>query len=192
MTQLDDACDTITRLLPQARELITEPDTDNTTTTHAQPGSRPPWNTAAANATMDAHEGLRRLEASIRRDALGHLGNRRPGDDANTYKAIAAIQNLGNAITTDAAAQAARILDRWSRAIQQLPAIDTDEPWQRRKAPCPYCQLPMLRIRPRAGEVTCIRYGTCRDDNGRHPFGRLDVSRTTSEPSIYWNDGRIT
>jgi len=50
----------------------------------------------------------------------------------------------------------------------------------------------MLRVRPRSGDVTCLRYGACRDHDGHHPAGRLDISHLTSEPVIRWNDGLVT
>ena len=192
MTGLDDACADIARWLPEAAALTAEPDTEPAATATSQPASRPPWNPAAATAALDAHEGLRRLEAALRLAVTGHPGPRRGGSDANTYAAIAAIQNLGNAVTTRAAAQAAAILARWARQIQELPAIDQAEPWRRIQAPCPYCGHVMLRVRPRSGEVTCLRYGACHDHDGRHPAGRLDISHLTSDPVIRWNDGLVT
>jgi hypothetical protein len=191
MTQLGDACAAIRDWLPEARALTAEPDTDGTAG-HGQPESRPPWNQAAADAAMDAHEGLRRLEAAMRMDVTGHPGPRRGGSDASTYAAIAAIQNLGEAVTTRAAAQAARIIDRWSRQIQQLPAIDTDEPWRRIQHPCPYCGYAMLRYRPRAGDVTCLRWGACHDSNGHHPAGHVEPSQLNGNAIVRWNDGLVT
>ena len=189
--QLAEACAAIIAWLPAALELITEPDADGTTGT-GQPASRPPWNAAAAAAALDAHEGLRRLEASLRLAVTGHTGPRRGGSGHQTTQAINAIQALGNGVTTQAAAHAASIIDRWTRQIQELPAIDQAEPWRRLDATCPYCGFAMLRVRPRAGEITCLRYGACTDADGKHPAGRIDISRLTGEPIISWNDGLIT
>jgi hypothetical protein len=174
MTDLAASCADIATWLPIAQALVTEPDTDGTTR-GGKPGSHPPWNSAAANAVMDAHAGLRALEASLRLEVTGRTGPRRGGSDANTAAAIAAIEALGNAVTTAAMAQAARVLDRWSRQIQELPAVDEAEPWRRVHAICPYCKFSMLRVQPREGTVTCLRYGACRDADGHHPVGRMDV-----------------
>ena len=190
-TRLAEACALIAECLPVALQLVTEPDADGTTGT-GQPSSRPPWNQAAASAAMDAHEGLRRLEASLRLAVTGHTGPRRGGSDASTAAAIAAIEALGNGVTAHAMAQAAKILDKWSRQIQELPAVDQAEPWRRIAATCPYCKFDMLRVRPRSGEVTCLRYGACRDMDGRHPAGHLDASRLTGDWGIRWNDGLVT
>ncbi len=190
MTAITDACATITRWYPAAAALVTQPDTDGTHI-HGQPGSKPPWNPAAASAYLDAHEGIRRLEASLRIAVTGRPGPRRGGTDANTLAAIDAIENLSHAITQQAADLAARILQRWAVPIEQLPAIDHAERWQRvPDACCPYCQTPMLRLQPRSGRVTCGHYGACYDANGNHPHGRVQTSYT-GDPVVAWDDGLV-
>jgi len=192
VSELAEACAAIAAWLPAALDLAAEPDADGTTGT-GQPGSAPPWNAAAAAAAMDAHEGLRRLEASLRRDVTGSTGRRRGGSDLATAKAIRAIEDLGASVTARNAALAARILDRWVRAIQELPAVDQAEPWRRLEGvTCPYCKHPMLRVRPRQGIVTCLRYGACRDGDGRHPAGHMDISQLSGSPVIRWQDGLVT
>jgi hypothetical protein len=188
---LGESCTAIATWLPVAQALTTEPDISGVTA-HGAPSSRPPWNSAAGNAAMDAHEGLRRLEAALRLAVTGRPGVRRGGSDANTAAAIDAIENLGQAVTVQAMAAAARILDRWVRQIQELPAVDEAEPWRKVAAACPYCRFPMLRVRPRSGEVTCLRYGACSDGDGQHPVGRLDVSVLSGDPLIRWADGLVT
>lgn len=188
MTELADRCADLARWLPVAAALTAEPDEDGTAGT-GQPGSAPPWNAAAAAAAMDAREGVRRLEASMRRDVTGRTGRSRGGSDANTVAAIAAVERLGHGVTVTGAAMAARILERLTRKIRELPAVDDAEPWRRVSAACPYCGFAMLRVAPRSGQVTCLRYGACADSDGRHPMGRLEVSALTGDPQIRWADG---
>ena len=188
MTTLPEACKVITIWLPEAVKLTPEPDVDGTSG-DGQPGSRPPWNAAAANAALDAHEGLRRLEAAIRHAVTGHPGIRRGGSDANTAEAIKAIEHLGAGMTAAAAAEAARILDRWSLAVQQLAAIDEAERWLKVSGvACPYCGYPMLRMSPRSGRVTCMHFGACFDADGNHPQGQVDRS-VGGDPMVSWADG---
>ena len=188
MTTLPEACKVITIWLPEAVKLTPEPDVDGTSG-DGQPGSRPPWNAAAANAALDAHEGLRRLEAAIRHAVTGHPGIRRGGSDANTAEAIKAIEHLGAGMTAAAAAEAARILDRWSLAVQQLAAIDEAERWLKVSGvACPYCGYPMLRMSPRSGRVTCMHFGACFDAEGNHPQGLVDRS-VGGDPMVSWADG---
>jgi hypothetical protein len=193
ITAISEQCADLRRLLPAAAAVLAEPDADGTASRGGVPGTRPPWNAAAASALLDAHEGVRRLEASMRRDVTGHTGPKRGGSDANTIAAIKAIEALAHAVGDDAAADAGRILERWSRRIRELPAVDESQPW--RKMPgvqCPYCGFPMLWVQARAGRVACLRGGACLDGDGRHPIGRLDVSRLTGDPLIQWADGLVT
>jgi hypothetical protein len=185
------SCADLARWLPAATVLTRHPDTGGSTGS-GQPGSRPPWNTAAANAVTDAAEGVRRLEASLRRDVTGRPGRRRGGSDANTAAALKAIENLGRAVGVDDADAAARCVQRWTRAIQQLPAVDEAEPWRRVPAACPYCGFSMLRVQARSGRIACLRGGgACTDGDGRPPVGQLDVSQLTGDPLIRWADGLV-
>lgn len=185
---LGASCADLAALLPAAADLITQADADGTAGT-GQPGSRPPWNSAAAHAVMDAHEGVRRLEASLRLEVAGHTGPKRGGSDANTMDALRAIEALGHGVTEDDAAMAARIISRWARAIRELPAVDEAERAQKITAPCPYCHFPMLRFFPRSGRVTCLRYGVCFDADEKHPVGTMEVGRLGAQ--VRWNDGLV-
>lgn len=187
---LTESCADLRHWLPIAQELTTEPDQDGTAT-GGKPGSRPPWNPSAANAAMDAHAGLRRLEASMRLAVTGHTGTMRGGSDGNTSAAIAAIEALGNALSVEAMTVAAHVLDRWSVAIQQLAAVDKVERWQRvQGAACPYCGNTMLRLSPRAGRVTCLRFGACFDGDGQHPVGFVQQG-LDGTPLVAWSDGLL-
>lgn len=185
---LGEHCADLAAWLPAAIALIAENDADGTAGT-GQPGSRPPWNGAAAAAVMDAHEGIRRLEATLRQAVAGHPGPKRGGSDANTMAALKAIEALGHGVTMADAAEAARFLDRWSRAIRELPAVDEAERAQKITAPCPYCGFPMLRVFPRSGRVTCLRVGICLDADGRHPVGTMEVGLSGAQ--VRWNDGLV-
>ncbi len=189
---LSGSCADLARWLPVAAALMAEPDIEDGT--DAMPGvpspySRPPWNPAAANAALDAHEGLRRLEASLRLAVNGHPGPRRGGSTVNTFRALDAIGDLGAGVTAGAAARAARYLDGLTRPVEQLPAVDRAERPQRLTFPCPYCKIGMLRAFPRAGIVTCLPYGACWDGNGQHPKGMMEVGRLG--PQVRWADGLV-
>jgi hypothetical protein len=187
---LEDRAAELAALLPAAAALMAVPDDDGAGVS-GRPGSRPPWNPSAANAALDAHEGIRRLEASLRLAVTGSTGPRRGGSDAATLAALDAVGALGEAVTTTAAAAAARILCRWSLAIQQLPAIDEAERPRRVSWECPYCRLPMMRLFPRAGLVVCLRGGfACADADGNPPKGHARQGRFG--PQIEWEDGLVT
>jgi hypothetical protein len=193
-TAVTDAAADLTRAITTAETLITQPDTAPAVPGGAT-GSTPPWNAAAANAALGAHQLARRLEASLRYAVTGHCGPPRGGSDANTAAAITAITRLAEAVSDDSAALAARLMDQASAAVDRLPAVDTADVWQHLRAPCPYCGLGMLRAcmsGERYGEVTCLRYGACVDREGRHPRGRLGVNGVTGDGLVAWADGLVT
>jgi hypothetical protein len=184
------SCAELAAWLPAAAALIAVPDTDGTAGS-GQPGSAPPWNTPAAYALTGAAEGIRRLEASMRRDVTGRYGPKRGGSDVNTMAALKAIENLGHGVAADDAEAAAALLQRWTRAVWQLPAVDKAEPWLRvQGATCPYCTTGTLRLQRRAGRVTCSRYGACADTGGSHPAGFVQHS-VSGDPIVAWADGFI-
>jgi hypothetical protein len=208
-TDLAESCAALAKLLPVARALTARPDTDGTTG-GGQPSSRPPWNQAAENAVLDAHEGVRRLEASWRLIVTGHTGPRRGGSDANTMAAIKAAVALAYGLPVRHIheydddgnrkpgpcrchhCRSVRFLERLMRPIEEHPAVDKAEPWRRVAGiACPYCGYPMLRVRPREMTVTCLRYGICRDSGGQHPVGHMEISRLTCDPIVRWNDGLV-
>lgn len=213
MTALAEACADLATWLPRAGALITEPDTDGTTG-GGKPGSSPPWNPAAAAAYFDAAPFLRGLEASARLAVTGHPGPARGGSDGNTRAALAALRRFSyplQRIHDDAPREfdgqgrmlpcrcafcrAGQHAERLAAAIQRLPAIDEDdaERWQRiTGSVCPFCGLGMLRAQVRARRLTCLRYGSCTDSNGRHPVGEMTRSRLDGSPVIEWADGLVT
>jgi hypothetical protein len=189
---VSDAAAALSDAITTAEALITEPDTTPAGAIGGAAGSAPPWNTAAANALLDAHQLTRRLEASLRHAVTGHCGSPRGGSDANTAAAIAAITRLAEAVSDDSAALAARLMDRATAAVDRLPAVDTADVWRRVVGSCcPYCGLGMLRVQARSGVVTCLRYGACSDSDGKHPVGHLGISQLTGDPLIRWNDGLV-
>lgn len=196
MTALQECCAELARWLPAAQALITEPDSDGTRS-RGQPTSRPPWNPTAATAVLDAHEGTRRLEASLRMAVTGHPGPRRGGSGGNTRAAITAISQLGYAVSVDGQRLAATIITRWVTTIQQLPAVDEIPRWERlRHGPgglspsCPFCGCYSLRVAVRSGVVVCVLPG-CTDRDGNRPQARMELGAVSAEPSLVWQDGTV-
>jgi hypothetical protein len=190
------AADELGRGLAAAARLISRPDVTATSSRAATPaGSAPPWNTAAAAAVLDAHEGIRRAEASLRRQVTGHPGDRRGGSTVNTYRALDAVVRLAEAIPDEDRVRIARILRRWDAATRRLTAVDQLARWipiraqaGGRPPACPYCRTFSLRVAERSGVIVCF-YPGCADADGERPYGRLDMSRITGDPVIAWNDG---
>ncbi len=195
--------------------LIAEADTDPGLRRRGQMESRPPWNSEVANAYLDAHQLVRRLEASLRAVVAGNAGHPRGGSDANTAEAIRAISRMATAASAiytnepaarrepdgrklTAAQLASRILERMNRLIGQLPAVDEFPKWDKIRAGpdglpprCPNCGTFSLRVAVQSGIVCCFLPG-CVDLDGNHPpQARLDMSKLNGEPVLAWADGTV-
>src|SRR5689334_18946530 len=102
---LQEACAALPPALAAAAALIAAPDADGSTA-HGKPGSRPPWNAAAANVAMDAHAGIREIEADMFYAVTGRPRRPRGGSDGNTLAAIRGTVSLSASVPQDAAQDA--------------------------------------------------------------------------------------
>jgi hypothetical protein len=184
--------------LPTHSVLIVDQDAVPGNGRRPAPTTRTPGNTQAINAQMDAHELVRRLEASLRLSITGHTGRRRGGSDKQTFAAIRSIDRLGEAISPHARSLAARLIDRAATVIGQLPAVDEIPRWTKiRSGPgglppkCLNCGTFSLRYEPTGGRICCVMPG-CRDLDGRMPpQGRLELSKIDGSPTLVWHDGTV-
>jgi hypothetical protein len=158
--------------------------------------SAPPWNQRSADALLDAHELVRRLEASIRLYVAGRTGRKRGGSDGNTRAALKAIAAMSSSVPPDAAREAARLLNRAATRIEQLAAVDTVPTWVSvGRGPdgalirCYACGLPTLRFARTSGIVICI-FPACPGGDDQMPVqGHVEVSRFTGEAVLAFRDG---
>jgi hypothetical protein len=195
--------------------LIAEADTDPGVRRSGSMESRPPWNSQVANAYMDTHQMVRRLEASLRLVIAGNRGPARGGSDANTTEAIRSIARMATAASViytsvpvskrepdgrklTAAELASRILDRMIRLIGQLPAVDEFPKWEKIRAGpdglpprCPNCETFSLRVAVQSGIVCCFLPGCADLDGNSPPQARLDMSKLNGEPVLAWMDGTV-
>lgn len=185
---LDEPLDDLRTWLPRSAALISEPDTDGTAG-HGKPGSRPPWNQSSANATWDAVAVIADVRA-----LFAFLVHGRPGQAypyAATGAALDAIGRLGEAVPQAYVRRAERDLSRAVLPMLRLNAIDEEEtPQSLPEFRCPYCQIAMTRLLPKAGMVYCTRYGSCTDANGKTPKGWCRDGRF-GQGEIQWDDGYV-
>lgn len=196
--ELADLLDDLAALLP---EPIGDPTVGTTAHRKHVAGSPAPWHQEAGMVLMTAHEGVRRLEASMRRDVTGGLGRRRGGSLGNTSSALAAVCNLSYGVPDASARKATRIIGIWISQAKVLRDIDQAPRWEPlRTAPaksgtgrlapaCPYCSTYSLRTARVSGAVRCFN-PACRDNNGDAPCGQLLEAPYTGHPMIVWADGR--
>lgn len=193
---------TLTRqggLLDHLHDLLPEPVADptiGTTTKNKTIGSPAPWHTEAAAALFDIHEGARRLEASLRRDVSGRLGDKRGSSDQNTAFALKSISRLAEGLSDDQIRAAARIVGRWVTRAQQIRDIDTTAKWEglprvpgHLPPACDYCGTFGLRVNRNSGTVRCCN-PECVDENGDRPTAQMAIGKFTGRASLTWADGR--
>jgi hypothetical protein len=153
---------------------------------------------AAGRAVMTTHEGLRRLEASLRLAVYGEPGRRRGGSDKNTDECRVMIVKLATQLTTRQAWRAARFLGWLINGAQIVPGIDEATRWRHlpredgavMPPQCPYCGGWYLLADVQAQIVVCSRPG-CADGNGDPPVASYGVDRDGGA-WLTWADGRRT
>lgn len=191
--ELGELLAALAALLP---EPVADPATGTTTTHRGVTGSPAPWHAEAAGILFDVHEGIRRLEASIRRDITGRPGRRRGGSDRNTAAALAAVASLAYGLDVDAARRARRILNVWASHARQIRDIDREPAWAplpsvpgRPPAACPYCRTYSLRYARLSGAVRCAN-PRCADSEGSRPYGVIEQGKYTGRAMLVFADGR--
>jgi hypothetical protein len=202
MTTVADACAELTHWLPQAQQLITQPDQDGQTARHQATESAPPWNPGAAMIVLDIHEGIRRLEQQIRQTITGRPGIKRGGSDANTIAAISAVSRLAEALSQRTIHETTIVITRWTTTIRQQPAIDElpvlDRLPNLPEFACPYCGVAWLLVARASGMVTCgvpdclaecDRPGCGCDGRGHRRWARPEMGHLG--PVLAWPDGTL-
>lgn len=191
--ELDPLLAALQALLP---DQIGDPTVGTTAHRKNTVGSPAPWHAQAAAALMDIHEGVRRMEASMRIDISGQPGRRRGGSTANTAAALASLVRLGYGLDDRRARYYARILQIWITHAQQLRDIDEAPRWIAIHVPkgqlpptCPYCSTYSLRVAENSGAVRCINR-RCLDTTGKRPYGLLERGQYTGRPLLAFADGR--
>jgi hypothetical protein len=195
---VDEAARQLARGISAAEVLVSYPDQQGNAITGSSAKSAAPWNDGAADALLTAHEGARRLEASLRAQVTGKPGTRRGSSPAHTAAALIAIVRLAEAVHSDDAARAARILARWARSIELLPGLDEAVRWipirldpdAPRPPLCRYCRRYTLRRAEGRYIVACLNPACPGDENGVQPVGRLELTELHGA-AIVWSDGTI-
>jgi hypothetical protein len=205
MADVRDAAAALSEGLAAAHALIGRRDTEQPAMIRGSDTaeSAPPWNTRAADAYTTAHEGVRRLHASMHRQVHGTLPARPGGSDGNTARTLRQIAVLASGIGHHQAlpakgrcgcdsCRASAILTRWTASALLLPAVDTAVHWApiQGDPPCPYCECLSLRVAERTFVIGCLN-PDCEDGDGNRPLARLDYDKR-GQANVCWNDGRVT
>jgi hypothetical protein len=150
----------------------------------------------AGRVLMTIWEGIRRLEASLRRQALGHLGMRRGGSPGNTADTLAMIGKFTSRADERSARKTARLLGRWIGMAQAVEGIDEARRWRHLpRQPgealppqCPFCKTFFLLADVEALIVACS-YPDCPGDTQGNPASGAMAIDELRRPLITWTDG---
>lgn len=194
-----DACGELARYLTVLETLLPEPAAEG-----SAPGmssraaeSPEPWYSPAGRALMNAHEGVRRLEATLRYLVTGYPGGKRGGSLKNTAEALRAIPRLAAGLDPRVADAAARYIE--ARIAEARTVHGIDEGRRLRHLPrkagealpprCPHCGAFQLVADLDNATVHCTVYG-CADGDG-HPPVAVMTTGPDGRPRLEWADGLI-
>lgn len=132
-----------------------------------------PWNSVAAELTLEFHDEIRRLETHLKERISGGYPRRRGSSDTNTRYAVDSVVNLCERIDDSDVLGVLNYLTAWARraenhfdpsgALHRLPR----EPGEK-EAPCPYCQRKTMRWNPARGVAVCVN-PSCRNQADQRP-----------------------
>jgi hypothetical protein len=146
---------------------------------------------------LTTHEGVRRLETSLRLAVTGAPGRRRGGSDGNTSGALGQIAKLATQLDDRTARRAARFLGWMIGGAQCVDGIDEARRWRhlpknasdRLPPQCLYCRTCNLVADVEAQLVACA-YPGCADDNGDAPVAAMAYDEA-GRGMLTWADGRV-
>lgn len=154
--------------------------------------SQPPWNASAASLIMELHAWVRFTERLWRR-SIGFPERVRGGSHVNTWKGLAALTALAEAVDDMLVCEDRRWLTGWCRrasitlgeteSLKRLPRLPGEA-----ERKCPWCKKSSLREMPLDGVIFCIDV-KCRDDEDRRPRAQLEYFR--GDMVLRWQDGVI-
>lgn len=154
-------------------------------------GSKPPWNSAAADLVFDLRSLARSLEEDLRLRVTG--GRVQRGfSDHNTQLSLWALSDLSITAPDSDVAVVLVSLSRWVERAR--PTVGEVEPLRRVprtsgyvEPRCPWCGYCTLRCKLAAGMLFCIN-PSCTDDQGRRPLGVIEVDMVLRNVTLRWQD----
>lgn len=194
-----DACTDLADYMARLETLTPEPVCDGSwsVTAHTRrTASVEPGNAAAFRALMTAHEGVRRLLASLRLATAGTTGMRFGGSDADTAKVLALIPKAAAGLNGDGQEAVTWFINRWITSARMVHGIDEVNRWRHLPKPrpgedlpprCPYCGCFQLLADVEAKVVACSVPG-CADEDGMPPVASMTE---TNGGQLEWPRGRV-
>lgn len=151
-----------------------------------------PWNTVAAELTLEFHNEIRRLESHLKERIIGGYPKRRGSSDNNTRLAIDSVVNLCETVDQETTHGVLGYLTTWSHradlvyrpehGLHRFPR----QPGEK-EARCPYCTFTTLRWNPSKGLAVCVNPG-CRNHDGQRPRWSAEFSINGTGLTFRWDE----
>lgn len=159
---------------------------------HRRPVAPIPWNSVAAELTLEFHSEIRRLEIHLKERVTGGYLQRRGSSSDNTRYATDSVVNLCEAVDDDTVLGVLNCLSAWTRraetyfnpagGLYRLPR----EPGEK-EMPCPYCEHKTMRWNPARGVAVCVR-PACHKDDGQRPRWSAEFTVSENGLAFRWDE----
>lgn len=151
-----------------------------------------PWNSVAAELTLEFHAEVRRLEVHLKERITGGYPRRRGSSQANTARAVDSVVNLCETCDDTTVLAVLSYLATWSRraeiyfnpegGLYRLPR----EPGEK-ELPCPYCEHKTMRWNPARGIAVCVN-PACRTTDGQRPRWVAEFTILGDQLTFRWDE----
>jgi len=151
-----------------------------------------PWNSVAAELTIEFQNQVRRLEVHLKERIIGGYPQRRGSSSANTRLAINSVVNLCETCDDSDVLGVLSYLLTWSRraeryfnpegGLHRLPR----EPGQQ-ETRCPYCDCKTMRWSPSIGVAVCVN-PVCHNQDGKRPRWSAEFTATGGQLVFHWDE----
>lgn len=151
-----------------------------------------PWNTTAAELTLDFHNEIRRIELHLKERITGGYPTRRGSSRTNTHHAINSVVNLCETADQGTTLGVLGYLTKWSsradtvfhpeHGLHRLPRQPGED-----EARCPYCHYATLRWHPARGLAVCVN-PACRNHSNQRPRWTAEFTYTDNQVTFRWDE----
>lgn len=151
-----------------------------------------PWNSVAAELTIEFAYEIRRMETHLKERITGGYPRRRGSSSINTHHAVDSVVNLCEACSDGDVLGILNYLTGWARraetyfdpggGLHRLPR----EPGQGEPR-CPYCQRKCMRWNPARALAVCVN-PDCRNSDGQRPRWSAEFTVTDSQLTFRWDE----
>lgn len=151
-----------------------------------------PWNSVAAELTIDFQNEIRRLEVHLKERIIGGYPRRRGSSQANTRRAIDSVVNLCETSDDATVLGVLSYFAAWTRraenyfdpegGLHRLPR----EPGEK-ELPCPYCERKTMRWNPARGIAVCVN-PACHNTDGQRPRWMAEYTILGDRLTFRWDE----